>query len=242
MKPLVLVHGFMGGSEQWQLQIPDLQKIRQVFAVDLPGFGLNTDAEAPNSINGFASFVLDQMSRQDVETFDLMGHSMGGMIVQEMAAMAPERIDSLILYGTAATGNLPGRFESFETSRLRAEADGVTATARRISATWFLHHENAQEYENCARLAEKSSLQAVLASLEAMEQWSRLENLSDILCPTQIIWGEHDRTYKWTQVERLWKQIPSASIAIIPRCSHAVHMENHQLFNQVMTDFLDQND
>ena len=72
-----------------------------------------------------------------------------------------------------------------------------------------------------------------------MEHWERRGNLTNIFCPTQIIWGEHDRTYKWPQVEQLWKQIPEVSLAVIPACAHAVHMEKPELFNQVVIDFLE---
>ena len=138
--PLVLVHGFMGGSDQWELQ-NELGRDRPLVTLDLPGFADNAALEAPNTINGFAEQVLDELSKQNIEHFQLLGHSMGGMIVQEMAALAPDRIERLILYGTASTGNLPGRFETFQTSRERVQADGVSVSAKRISATWF------QEYE-----------------------------------------------------------------------------------------------
>ena len=189
MRPLVLVHGFMGGSAQWELQQVELGEKRRLIAVDLPGFGAHAHLEAPDTIAGFASYVLDELTRQGVGQFDLLGHSMGGMIVQEMTALAPDRVRRLIVYGSAATGNLPGRFETFEQSRQRVKSEGVAANARRISATWFLDLDQAAQYENCASLAEQSSLQAMLAALNAMETWSRTDSLAAISCPTQIIWG-----------------------------------------------------
>ncbi|MEO0327509.1 MAG: alpha/beta hydrolase [Pseudomonadota bacterium] len=237
--PLVLVHGFMGGSEQWTMQLKLLGSKRELITPNLPGFSKNSHLEAPETISGFANFVLSELSAQGKEKFMLLGHSMGGMIVQEMVALAPERIERLVLYGTAATGNLPGRFESFETSRQRVQQDGVEVSAKRISATWFHNYEEAEEYENCAGIAVSSSLQAMLASLNAMETWSRAENLESIHCPTLIVWGEADRTYRWTQIEELWKSIPNAQLSVLPGCSHAAHMEKPILFNAILCDFLD---
>ena len=238
MTPLVLVHGFMGGSAQWRLQQQDLGRKRELVTIDLPGFGKNNHLDAANSIASFAQFVLDRLTDMKLHKFDLLGHSMGGMIVQEMMALAPNRICRLVLYGTAATGNLPGRFETFEQSRQRVSADGVTATARRISATWFAELEAADEFENCAALAERSTLQAMLAALDAMEVWDRIDGLKNIPCPTLIVWGEADRTYRWPQIEALWRGIPRSSLAVIPGCSHAVHMEKPGIFNSVVNDFL----
>lgn len=238
MMPLVLVHGFMGGSEQWNLQKAEFEKNHELICINLPGFGKNNHASAPETINGFAQYVLKYLETLGIEKFDLLGHSMGGMIVQEMVAIASDKIEKLIIYGSAASGNLPGRFETFETSKQRISTDGVEASARRISATWFLQYEQAEEFRNCADLAEQSSMQALLAGLDAMATWSRVDNLKSITCPTLIIWGEADRTYHWPQIQELWSTIPNASIAIIPNCSHAAHMEKPEIFNVILDDFL----
>lgn len=236
--PLVLVHGFMGGKEQWQLQQGKLAKGREIITLDLPGFASNAHMQAPETINGFARFVLTELDTLNISRFHLLGHSMGGMIVQEMTAIAPERIDKLVLYGTAASGNLKDRFETFEASRGRVKTDGVMASARRISATWFLKYEAANEFENCFDIAARSSEQAMLAGLTAMETWSREDNLSNITCPTLIVWGEQDRTYGWPQIHQLWTKIPQAHLAVLPSCSHAAHMEKPEIFNAILLDFL----
>ena len=244
--PLVLVHGYMGGKAQWDLQSTEgdlqssLAQEHELIIIELPGFGAHSHLPSSDSIAGFADYALDELSARGIERFHLLGHSMGGMIVQEMMAKAPQKIAKFILYGTAATGNLPNRFESFETSKQRIYDDGVAATARRISATWFLDYEAAAEYQNCANVALQSSKEAMISSLEAMRQWDRQDNLSSITAPTLIIWGEADRTYHWQQIEQLWSLIPDAHLAVMPYCAHAAHMENPRLFNQIVGDFLAQ--
>ncbi len=236
--PLVLVHGFMGGSAQWQAQAP-LAEGRALIAVDLPGFGAAADQPPLDRIADFAAHVLDKLRAMGVDRFDLLGHSMGGMIVQDMVRQAPERVASLILYGTGARGVLPGRFETIETSMARAEADGPTATARRISATWFLQREAAEAYEACAAIAMQSRLPAILAGLAAMRDWSGEDALAGVQSPTLILWGDQDRTYAWPQIEQLWQGIPDSHLSVLPDCAHAVHMEAPALFNQIVARFLD---
>lgn len=236
--PLVLVHGFMGGSEQWDLQTSQFSERQNLITIDLPGFGENNASQAPDTISGFAGYVLEYLNDHNVSEFNLLGHSMGGMIVQEMVAIAPERVKQLVLYGTAATGNLPGRFETFEVSKQRVTEDGVAASARRISATWFYKFEKAAEFENCAKLAELSSLQAMLASLDAMKAWSQTKNLPKISCPTLIVWGEKDRTYRWRQIQELWSTIPNTNLAVLPGCAHAAHLEKPEIFSSIVNDFL----
>ncbi len=238
MTSLVLVHGFMGGSDQWAEQQAALVDRFHIVSVDLPGFGRNNEADAPDRIRDYADVVLDSLTRCGVDRFHLVGHSMGGMIVQEMVAAAPQRIDRLVLYGTGATGVLPGRFETIAESKRRALADGAQATARRISATWFLHGEAAPGYEACADIAEHASLQAICAGLDAMEAWSGVENLPGISSPTLVLWGDGDRTYAWAQTEQLWQTIPGARLAVVPDCAHAVHLEKPDIFNALIADFL----
>ncbi len=153
-------------------------------------------------------------------------------------ALAPDRVEKLILYGTAAASDLTGRFETFEDSKRRAVADGAKATARRIAATWFLNGDEAPHYEACAAIAEKASLEAILAGIDAFGNWSRAENLANITCPTLIIWGDHDRSYAWHQIEQLWRTIPTANLAVVPGCAHAVHLEKPDIFNALVGDFL----
>ncbi|WP_282119242.1 alpha/beta fold hydrolase [Ruegeria atlantica] len=237
MTPVVFVHGFLGGSRQWQGQVDALAGY-DVVTLDLPGFGENAQLDALSSILGFADWALNELKMRGIEKFHLVGHSMGGMVVQEMIARAPERVDRLVLYGTGSVGVLPGRFETIDTSKTRACADGPQATARRIAATWFLERERAVTYEDCAAIAEQSSLKAILTGLDAMHSWSGAERLSAIKAKTLVIWGDRDRTYPWSQTEKLWQSIPNANLAVIPESAHAAHLEKAGLFNGVLNDFL----
>ncbi|MFZ1726242.1 MAG: alpha/beta hydrolase [Albidovulum sp.] len=236
---LILVHGYLGGSSMWSAQVDEFCEKRDLICPDLAGFGDSAHLTAPDSIEGHARLVLDLLDELGISEFDLLGHSMGGMVVQEIARLAPDRIHSLILYGTGALGVLPGRFETIAQSRVRLLERGVHATARRIVATWFQNGEQAEGFALCQSLGEKASLQAALASLTAWENWDGRPYLSRILARTLVLWGSHDRSYDWSQPETLWRQIPNADIAVVPNCAHNVHMEKTRLFNALIADFLD---
>ena len=238
MTPLVLVHGFMGGSDQWALQAP-LAEARTLVPLDLPGFGRNADMDPVDSIEGFARWALGELTKRGITHFDLLGHSMGGMIVQEMIHQAPERIDRLILYATGSIGDLPGRFEPIETSMARAREDGAESTARRIAATWFLERDAATEYQSCASIAAMAGLDAILAGLEAMRNWSGTDRLFRIDAESLILWGDRDRTYAWPQIETLWTRIPNSHLGVVPGAAHAVHMERPDVFNALVDGFLE---
>ena len=77
MQPLVFVHGYLGGSDQWADQRDAFSQHYDLITPDLPGYGNNAEAHSPDSINGYARYVLDYVSAKGVDQFALMGHSMG---------------------------------------------------------------------------------------------------------------------------------------------------------------------
>ncbi|MFT6414410.1 MAG: pimeloyl-ACP methyl ester carboxylesterase [Glaciecola sp.] len=239
VKPtLVFVHGYLGGSLQWRAQVVAFSEYYNVVTPDLPGYGLNNTLESPETIDGYARYVLDELDKQGIDRFHLLGHSMGGMIVQEMFAQAPARVDKLILYGTGPIGVMPGRFESIDESKQRLINDGVPSSARRISAKWFVDGADSCVYPGCADIAVLASAQAAVAGLSAMSSWSGNAALPKIIAPTLVLWGDQDQSYLWAQPEALWKNIPGASLSVVPGCSHAVHLEKPALFNAILRDFL----
>ena len=235
---LVFVHGYLGGSQQWNQQVAALSDYFNVITPDLPGYGLNNKMQAPETIDGFAAYVLEELDKQGINSFHLVGHSMGGMIAQQMVSQAPQRVEKLVLYGTGPVGIMPGRFETIEESKQRLKNEGVESNARRISARWFVQGEDFCSYQSCADIAVQASSQAALAGLTAMEGWSGTASLAGISSPTLVLWGDRDRSYQWASPEKLWSEIPDASLSVVPGCSHAVHLEKPQLFNAILLDFL----
>lgn len=235
---LVFVHGYFGGSPQWEAQVAAFSGDFNVITPDLPGFGLNSARQAPESITAFAQYVLDQLDQQAIEQFYLVGHSMGGMIAQEITRLAPERVAKLVLYGTGPIGVMPGRFETIDQSRERLRTEGVETSARQIAAKWFVGGEQGHGYEGCADIAAMAGLQAGLAALTAMEGWSGVDALATINTPTLILWGDQDKSYLWSLPQQLWQEIPEAALSVVAGCSHAVHLEKPELFNALLGDFL----
>ena len=70
-----------------------------------------------NSIEGFASEIFNFLQNLKIEKFNLLGHSMGGMIVQQMSVNYSSHINKLICYSTGSIGEMPNRFETIDESR-----------------------------------------------------------------------------------------------------------------------------
>ena len=239
--PLVLVHGFLGSSKMWEPQINFFKDYFRVITPDLPGFGKSSKIKSLDSINSMAKIVLELLKKRDINKFNLMGHSMGGMIVQEMAIISGDKINKLICYSTGSIGDIPGRFESIDLSREKLKKDGIEKTANRISKKWFVEGDKAKYFYLCNNANKTMSEEAADNALKALKNWRGLENLQNIKNKTLIIWGDKDKSYNLTQAKTLEKNILNSSLVIFEGCAHNIHLEKIEEFNRTVFNFINSN-
>jgi pimeloyl-ACP methyl ester carboxylesterase len=239
--PLVLVHGFLGSSDMWKLQIEHFKNDFRVIAPALPGFGKSNYVNSCESITCMAKSILESLKKLEIKRFHLLGHSMGGMIVQEILRLAEDQIDKLICYGTGPRGNIPGRFETIDQSREKLKINGLKDTAYRIAKTWFIEEEKAKYFYLCEEAGKQTSIEAADNGLVAMKNWDGVKNLQNIKSETLIVWGDQDKAYNFNQVETLNDNIPNSNLKIIKGCSHNVHLEKPDEFNTIVSEFLKKN-
>ena len=239
--PLVLVHGFLGSSDMWSPQIDFFKNDFRVIVPALPGFGKSNKINSCDSIKCMARVILDLLEKKKIKNFNLLGHSMGGMIVQEIAKLAGDKILKLICYGTGPIGNIPGRFETIDKSREKLKINGLKVTAQRIAKTWFIKEEKAKYFYLCEGAGKQTSIEAADNGLVAMKNWDGVKNLKNIINQTLIIWGDQDKAYNFNQVKTLNDNIPNSDLKIIKGCSHNVHLEKPDEFNKIVKEFLNKN-
>ena len=236
--PLVLVHGFLGSSKMWGPQIDFFKKNFRVIAPDLPGFGKSTHIKSHDSILSLANLILECLKNKQINKFYLLGHSMGGMIVQEMAKIYGDKISKLICYSTGPIGEMSDRFETMDESRDNLKKIGLESTARNIAKTWFILSEKAKYFDLCIQVGKETSVDAVDNALIAMKEYNGTNNLKFIKNETLIIWGEKDKSYNYKQIQTLKENISNSSLVIFKECAHNIHLEKIEEFNKTVQNFL----
>ena len=236
--PLVLVHGFLGSSTMWKPQIDFLKNHFRVITPDLPGFGKSKKAKSHNSIQSLSNLILDCLEEKKIRKFHLLGHSMGGMIVQEMTKNKGDKISKLICYSTGPKGEMPGRFETVDASRENLKKNGLKKMARNIAKTWFVKGENAKYFDVCIEAGRQTSMEAADNSLVAFKNWNGVDALKNIKNKTLIIWGDKDKSYNLSQAKNLEKNISNSSLIIFNGCAHNVHLEKIDEFNRIVLNFI----
>jgi pimeloyl-ACP methyl ester carboxylesterase len=236
--PLVLVHGFLGSSKMWKPQIDFFKDYFRVITPDLPGFGRSNKAKSHNNIQSIANLLLDCLEEKKIDKYYLLGHSMGGMIVQEMAKKDGGKISKLVCYSTGPRGEMPGRFETVDQSRENLKKNGLEITAKNIAKTWFIKGEHAKYFDICIDAGKQTSMEVAENSLVAIKNWNGVDTLKNIKSETLIVWGNKDKSYNLEQIQTLENNIKNSKLIIFKNCAHNIHLEQPDQFNKTIKDFL----
>ena len=236
--PFVLVHGYLGSSEMWTFQKKFFSKDYRVIIPALPGFGESHNVKSLDSINKMAKEIINVLDQKKIDKFNLIGHSMGGMIVQEITKLIGDRVNKLICFATGSIGDIPGRFETMDETREKLKKEGTQLSFSRVPPKWFVKGDKDTNYFLCENAVKNVSLETADNALLAMKNWRGKENLKNIKNDTLIIWGDKDTSYNFDQVDTLNKNIKNSRLEIFKDCAHNVHLEQPDQFNNLVKEFI----
>ena len=236
--PFVFVHGYLGSSKMWNFQKEFFSKHYRVIIPALPGFGESHNIKSLDSINKMAREIINLLDQKNIDKFNLIGHSMGGMIVQEITKLIGDRVNKLICFATGSIGEIPGRFETIDETREKLKKDGIEVSFSRVPKKWFVKGDKDKNYFLCKNAVKDVSLEAADNALLAMKNWRGKEDLKNIKNETLIIWGDKDTSYNFDQVDTLKKNIKNSRLEIFKDCAHNVHLEQPDQFNNLVQKFI----
>jgi pimeloyl-ACP methyl ester carboxylesterase len=248
-RPLLLLHGFTGAKEDFADWLEPLAVAGwHVVAPDLRGHGSSAKParEDAYSIDRFAEDVLGLADALGWDRFTLLGHSMGGMIAQEVALRVPRRLDALILMDTSSgpVGIDPAMLEAalhvVRSRGMDALADLLvgrpgpldTPASRRVLAE---RPGFAEESERKLRAC-SPAMYAAMAT-EITGRADGLSRLADLEVPTLVLVGEQDEPFLEPS-RRLRDTIPGARLVVIPDAGHSPQFEAPEAWWAALTTFL----
>ncbi|OGP56107.1 MAG: hypothetical protein A2V67_14320 [Deltaproteobacteria bacterium RBG_13_61_14] len=132
-RPLVLIHGFMGMTSNWDPILPELASRFRVIALDLPPFGNSAKTRTDLSLEFYADLIGALLDHLGLDQASIMGHSMGGTVAATFAGRHPERVDKLILYSAGGAGQTE---QSGAVKFLVQHPKLVTRWAMRLARWW----------------------------------------------------------------------------------------------------------
>lgn len=245
--PLILVHGGGAGADawgNWKRLLPQFADSFDVIAYDMVGFGHSDKPDA-------AKFAYDQAARERqlealLDTLRigpayLVGNSMGGLTALGLAARRPDKVQALVLMGSAgirtATNPALQSILNYDFTR-----DGMRSIVKNLTNDRFEVDEELVDYRY------RLSIQAdVRAGYVATQNWIRERGglyceeslFREVTVPTLIVSGKNDKVVPVTSAYRMLDLIPQSWGKIFPNCGHWAMIEHPHAFSRTVQQFFD---
>ena len=246
--PVLLIQGAGIVGDGWQPQIHGLRERFTLISFDNRGIGRSTRPSRPLTIEDMAADALAVVDATGFQRFHLVGHSMGGLIAQEVALTHPNRVVSLALLCTFARG----RQASAMSLDMLITALRMRIGSRAMRRDAFLELVMPKDYlDTCNRTILANQLQPlfgrdladqpsiVMQQLRAMSRYdagSRLRELGSI--PTLVLTARHDRIARVAYGRELAHAIPGAAYVEIPDAGHGVTIQRADHINELLAAHL----
>jgi len=234
--PVVLVHGLGGRAEDWRNLAPLIAKAGfRVYLPDLIGYGRSEKpADFSYSVHDEAKVVLGFMDALGLQKVDLGGWSMGGAIVQHVAAADPERVQQLMLFDSAGLFVLPKWDIALFTPRSDAEVARLDALLmpNPPKVPHFVAKDILRVSDHRAWIIHRA-LDSMLTGQDATDKL-----LPKLTMPVLILWGAEDQITPESQGETMHTLIPQSKLVVIPGCGHLAPGQCAAQMASPVVDFL----
>jgi 3-oxoadipate enol-lactonase len=241
--PVIFLHGIGGNRRNWVEQMPAVGAHFHAIAWDARGYGDSEDYAEPLRFPDFAADVGRLLDHLGAPAAHLVGLSMGGRIALDFFEQAPDRVLSLGLIDTFAGYDesfTPAAREKFIELRRKPLLEGkeprdiAPSVAKTLVSSRASPAHIAALVDSMGRLHKESYIK----SIEAMTRYERVADLSRIRVPTLIVVGDQDRLTPPSVARDMADAIAGSSLVILRNAGHLANIEQPELFNQVLLDFL----
>lgn len=235
---VILVHGYPLDGAMWSGVARALSTRFRVLKPDLPGRG-NTEAPAPNGIEGYADFVETIVGSLEGPV-GLAGFSFGGYISLAFLKRRPEKVRALALVDTRASADdEAGRTKRDETIAA-VRTSGVAPVLEAMPAKLLSPESLARPdlLERVQRIISRQTPETVEADLAAMrDRPDSTGFLREISIPTLVVVGERDILTPPADSEAMAAAIPGAQLVTVPGTGHLAPMERPKAVAESLAEF-----
>ena len=242
-EPLLCVMGLAADVLAWTLQVPAFSARHRAIFHDNRDAGRSSRANGPYEIADMARDTLALADALELDTFHLLGYSMGGAIAQEVACQAPERVRTLTLSVTFASGGAWARSlsESWTTRVHKLSHE------EHIDELLLLNHSEAF-FENADAVAYMRGMMlenphpqkpdAFCRQLAASSLHDARDRLPALSLPVHVIGAERDILVPVWKSKELAELIPDAKLTLLEGAPHGALIEQAERFNEAVLEFV----
>jgi 3-oxoadipate enol-lactonase len=240
--PLIFLHGIGGAARAWRHQLATFSNRFRAIAWDMPGYG-GSKPLANVSIAALAEALQQFLEQIEATKPVLVGHSIGGMIVQQWLVQHPQSARTVVLAQTSpAFGKADGDWQkSFIAERLGPLDRGETMGSLAPSLVKELvgedpDAEGIQLALDCMAKVPEASYRAMMLALIGFDRRSALK---DIAVPTLLLSGSRDNNAPAPMMAKMAGYIPSARYVELAGVGHLANLERPDGFDKAIDEFLE---
>ena len=241
-RPVLFLHGIAGVLEEHAF-LDLLAERYRVYAPELPGYGESTGEELYEDMLDFALHAWDVVTALGLagRRLSVVGHSMGGMIAGEMACLAPDALDRLVLVDALGLwldehpipdmfSFLPHEFGDY------LFLDSARGTRLLTGGVDFSADDAMRDFlvANARRLGTAGKMLFPVPNRRLSKRLYRLNT------ETLVVWGEGDRLVPPVYAKRWAELLPWATVAMVADAGHMVPYEQPEALAREVSNFLDQ--
>jgi len=243
-RPLLLIGGLASDSQTWQLTISPLKKRFKVIIFDNRGVGRTKDPGGAFDVADMAKDAVALLDHLKIENADILGHSMGGFIAQDIAITHPERVNMLILANTAAAVSDKVKIllsDLLEIYRSDAQyEDFLKEFMKWLFTPAFLRDKRKtdQFIKYVLAYPYRQSPEDFKRQFEACIKFHSVDRIKKIQSETLLIAGGKDRIVSRSETNLLESLIPNAKTKHLTKAAHSIQTEFPKQFVKDVIEFL----
>lgn len=241
-KPLLVLHGVLGSSQNWRSVLVDFEKNFEIYRIDLRNHGQSPHDDGMN-YELMSEDIIKLIKSENLEKVILLGHSLGGKLAMHLANFHPELIEKMIIVDISP-------FES--DSEFRQHVDhminlDLSLYESRREVDQALEHDvplkEIRQFlltnlmrDDSHKLSWKSNIKIIRDHAHELIASQDMREGIDI--NTLFIKGEFSdyiNDQNWPEIK---KRFPKSKLEIIPEAGHWPHSQNKEIFLKVLIDFL----
>ena len=233
--PLLLIHGLGYARWGWEPVVEPLARSFEVVLFDNRGIGESDAPPGPYTVAELAADALQVLDEAGLERAHVLGTSLGGMVAQELALAAPERVDKLVLVCTT-----PGGAGAFPMPERTAKLMQSGATLRQFVENALGPEPQDGLVERILRHREATAqpLEAWTAQASAGAGFDAYDRVAGIAGPTLVLHGTEDGVVDVHNSELLARLVPDGRLELFEGGGHLFFWEQPERFVAVVREFL----
>lgn len=243
--PLIFVHGFPFNKWMWEKQLHAIKGNYRLIAYDVRGHG-ETEAGTPTlSVSQFADDLISLMDELHIEKAIVVGLSMGGYIALNAIKKNQDRFAGLVLCDTQCGADTAEGKEKRRKTIEFIKRNGLTVYAQESLKNLFAPASLVKKMNEVLLIEDtilKGKAENICLTLQALaDRKETCASLKKIKIPVAIFVGREDTVTSPETAEKMHTSIKGSTLHIIEEAGHLSNLENPEMFNVALLEFLKTN-